>query len=809
MNVRDEFSKLWGLKRLRVFFFLLLAVNFAVCYFLVPSEPDASYDRLVLEKYRKDPEGIGEYHKKLEKDVWDELRKCMNEGAPDDYIPAEEPYTFSGDPAVTDRMLLDRLTRILEKEDNTRNGIRRILTGIMENLEESSGYREADENSFAYRRLILLMDRYQEVLTRFSYRPDHERGWEALFGDRVSSVLLLLFLTVLGCSCFLCEQNGADAIIRASKHGRLRTAVSKLLAVSLCAALASLLTDLSSFAAILIKSGFSDPGNPVQVLELLIAYPFVSSVLGYLLLFLALRVLAAVVCTLIAAVLSVAVRDKLLSYLISTVCFGGFFALWLYSGSEVLAYLNPVSILNPSFLLKKSRLLNLFGYPFSYLAAAILLSVLLICVTGAVSCILFVRNGVAPVGTLRILRVHGKKPEKEKKSAAVLPMARRVSHGSLSLLGHEAAKLTGGKLTVPLVLAVTVLRVFLSVSAYTYVPDYGEFLYREYTEKWAGPVTQETREEIAAERARIEKAKEARNAMNAARLEKTVSDEAYSAYLGELNYARNHDPILKRVEAQLDACDALMAEDALRKDGDPLPGILYDTDWQLVFRSGPDLPLVLLLILLSSVVFPAEYESRDGQQPAASIVTCTKHGKGKVFAAKLLLTVLCALLLSVTFTAIDRIVISRNLLLPNAELSVRSISYFSSSVKNVTLSSFFIRFSLGRTLAAVLLALLTCILGALIRSRLGTAAVSVGITALPALAEAFGLTPFRMVSLWNALDFSRLWLTRIGNAGYLPFFFLGTATVCAAAGGIALLRYCRSFSTLFRRSGTGPKGKTI
>ncbi len=760
---RAEWKKLAGGKFLFLLLTLFAAAQGVLSYCLTPVDEYAEAYRKICSFAADDPEGFDRYYAELDaiRQEYDEtISKMDPKTVRKANIPEPiYPCTVSGDPGLDDYALMNYYLRVtLRTEEIVGKELDRVIRVAVEHRDDLSGYDPVDPASFVYRKQLAIEEHYKKAKEGLTALPVYHAGWGAFFSGRFSGVFILLFLSALASYPFLIEQNGAGRVIRQTPKGRGRTAAAKLAVSALTAALAVLLLDGAALLGIWAKCGLSPLSESVQVFPELVHVPYALTVGKLLLLTELFRVLIAVSFCFILLAVSLLLRSRPLTFASGTVLTGAFFALYLFSGNENAAYLNPAGMFSTGDFLEKLRAVNFFRSPVDHITAAVFLASAFLIAGGATAAVLFSTVGVEP-GTA------GKR--KPRVSAEAVRKRHAPRSFPLSLLPYEASKLVPEMGVGLLLAALIVVRLVSGSLSWQPTRDYDAAVYRRYLETLSGEITEEKREAILAEVTRIENVSNRKSTIHSDFYEGKITEEEYLAFAEEERYASDHATAAGMLKDAIDYHDLMLSETGKET------ALLYDLDWRQVFSQTPDWLLIVLSILLFTSIPCAEYARGGKEEPPAAVMKATKHGRGRLFRRKLLLTLLLSFALALLFFGADLFFALKNLRLPDGNLPAISVRYLENAPGGVTLNGLMTEMTLAKIAVTVLFALLCFCLGELIRNRIASMAAAVGIVALPALGGYFGVRAFSAVSIWDAFGFTDLYL----NGRMIPFF-IGLTALC-------------------------------
>lgn len=288
------------------------------------------------------------------------------------------------------------------------------------------------------------------------------------------------------------KQQGSFALICNTAKGRRETLLAKLsvLAVSVCVIFGVMYA--GNFVSAGCLYGFGDPGRALQSVG-----DYQSSILPitvgqYFLLFAGMKMLQYLLIGMILFLICMWFRQFVGIFLAVLGILGGSIALYYFVPENgtgfTLKYLNLFYFLRTDCLLTRYKNINLFGQPVGILAAAVIVSVILIVV-------------LIP---LNIHAINGSHILWNGKGSGLPGRKQRVKlPGGCTLSGFEYLKImrkTGGVLVLLAFVVIQCLR----VRDYSFFQDADEVYYRTYMEYLAGPVTEQTHAYMKEENARYE-----------------------------------------------------------------------------------------------------------------------------------------------------------------------------------------------------------------------------------------------------------------------------------------------------------------
>lgn len=239
-------------------------------------------------------------------------------------------------------------------------------------------------------------------------------------------------------------------------------------------------------------------------------------------------------------------------------------------------------------------------------------------------------------------------------------------------------------------------------------------------------------------------------------------NEDYNSFLKEYNYARDRVDIIKTLRAHSEYLDGL-AEDGI------VGCYLYDIDWLRIANAGTNPFLIIILIFVASGLFADEYR----QEGLINIIRTTKKGRKSLFAAKIVFSAIAVLILSLTITALEGFLILKNLELPDASFPLASLEIFGPSALDVSIAGYFVIAFGVRFLLLEAVCIASTSLGALMKNKLYTLAISFILVFAP-----------QMISGPDGMR-------------YIVGFITATVTACVAITAVSWIKYCKNDGTKF------------
>lgn len=679
-----ELRKLCASRAVAVFLLILLALNFALtCFTSRPMSVERAA-REVYALYLKDPAELIEYKERLEADFFENLR--------DDEF--ELPSTYIE--GVDDMAVIHRVLERAEYLRNYRTEIQKIADSAERRASEL-GYLGYPEDSFYVREQQRLAKVYTDIADVLDGENEYAYGYDVYFGN--SRVCLLLMIWLLFAVSFIFRNDivcGFGSIMRTSRCGRLDSALAKLVAAVLVSVAATGLFLGTTFIATgLINGGFSSVTAPIQIFPDYARVPFDVTVLGFLGIQTAYRLLAAVLFSVFVALIA----SLGFNYVF---CFGigALFAAANYfvftrehlGTAPPVKYLNIASAAEGTELFSFCRNMNLFGYPMTYTALFILISAVCVVIVSAVCAFFCCKNIKVP--RLNFKRITWKGGKKEsKRELRIRPL--------LPLWVYELQKnrFLSIFILVLILLAAHCAFVFASVGNGA---TYGEAIYYEYIADIKEFSQEERRQYLSEERTSLETVLLAYKPMTEAYEAGEIMIEDYASFLREYYKAKELERALSRVEDYSAYAD--------RKGC----GVIYNTGYEKFFAIGADWFLFAALVILSIGIFAVEYQSGNCVQ----IIRTVKKGRKPTFFSKILPYTVIGAALGVVFRVSGFIVTAHNYEFSDFDAELCSICAFDAVPSGISIGSYLVIDFVSSAGAGALIACTVCLISCIFKKTL-------------------------------------------------------------------------------------------
>ena len=759
--VAYELKKLLGVRYLWVFLVILLLLNSAVAWVTAGQSPKADEPAEMIAAFMEDyfasPAPYDAHYEEMcafhaEQDLlWIEAMQSGNY----EFVPERLPDLYSTDAEFSDAQLYAALHKAIAAAQDYPAKIDGVLDNARANLSEFETMG-IPADSFTYRYQLRVIDLYETARDTVSIGVEHTRGWSEYFAYDTVNIFLFLIILMLGATVFAQErQSGFLPILRTTRYGRARTAVSKILTMLIVSSVFVLLFTASTWAVFGLRLGYSSSNNAIQVLEAFTLSPYRLTVGEYFLITVGVRLLSCALFGAAVMALSTLLGNDVLIYLAGLGVGGINLMLSFLPGSGTLAplkYLNLISAAAVDPLFVRYRALGVFGAVAGYVPLMLCgCSMLLIALCFAaghryVCGMIAVRpaavdraRSAVMMLTARLRAAWQSRGREERRSV------QRARRYSLSLTAAETFKMLISSRALAMILAILCLKVGYAARTYENKGTYADHVYHEYMTELEGPLTEEKLEYLREERAAINGILSRKEQMQAAYMAEEITFEEYRAYLSDYNDAYSRDELLAVVEEQ--AAYLVGVRERTGKTG----WFLYDTGWRKLYDSGADLFLYTAVLLLLTGIFASEYASRSSSGGFAQILRSTRNGRRRTFTAKLMSAGMVTAILSLLTVAVDIAAVFAGYDMPAHSAPLWSMPMFGEVSGGVTVGQYLGLFVLLRLVGAMMLAMLVCALSELLCKYIPVLGSSVLLTLLPALCAAFGLAAAERVNYLNLL----------------------------------------------------------
>ncbi len=788
-----ELKKLFGVKYLWVFLFVLLMLNTAIAWYtadrtMAAQEPTQMIAEF-FEEYFENPEELDAYYAEMQAFAAEQeelFREAMRLG---DYKFEMEtmPNLYSTDENYPDWALFNKLYSTINAAREYPDVLEKVIDRAWANLDAFTDMG-ITEDSFTYRYQLRVIELYELMRDSVEIGVEYTRGWDEYFAYDTVNIFIFVMLIMFGSVIFAQEkQSGFLPIMRTSKNGRARTAVAKIITMFLLTVIFVLMFTLSTFAVYGLRIGFSFPHNVIQTLDTFTLSPYQITIGQYFAVTVGVKLLTFTVFSMIVTALSVVFYNYILIYFAGLGLFGLNFLLYTLSyidANSVFKNFNLVATAAGNPLFVRYRAMNFFGAVAGFVPSMCVIFSLLIAACIAVTILLYVRgsNGIrigwidsalawcmTKAAAIRHRFTFAKAERKHK--------ARTYSH---SLILAEVFKTLISSRFIVIVLLILCVKTWYSYDSNAPVNSYADAVYKEYMTTLEGEVTEEKLAYLAEERAMIGETLAKQNMMQQAYVNEEITFDQYRDYLSDYNYAYSRSELLSIIEKHADYLARKEAETGVRG------WFIYDTGWQKMYSEDADLFLYTAILLLLTGSFAAEYVSKSSSGGFAQLLRSTKNGRHKTFYAKLISSGMIAVVLALLTGLVDSTIITMGYDLPAMNAPLVSMQMFADVSGSITVAQYFVVFFIMRVAGALLMAMLVCALSELLARYIPVLGTAVILTLLPALCAYFGLAAAEHVNFLNLLAGTPLFLrsaemSLFGNGYAMLTLWLAVAIAAVSA----------------------------
>ena len=543
---------------------------------------------------------------------------------------------------------------ITKYEDN----IGYVIRVAERNLLEYESLSDAEHYMTRYQRDVI--NHYSDLLDS-SVRPEKVRGWNEFFDNKADDLLMLVAAVLLGVLISMSEfDNGTEKLLYMTVCGH-RSIMEKISVLACSSLIICILLTLSSLSGIALRFDLSSPTAPLCSVEYFAYCPYGVSVIEYLAMSLAIKVLNLFSLSIFSALCAVVTRSYLASITLSLGLIGACYILSAGAKSNLLNFYSA-ALTDPVF--ERYRSINFFGRSINI--TVILLAVLITtCLFSAFLFYFLFFRGLASSRMegidRKLLGFIGKAKER---IASMLP---RIKPRRRSLLFSEAKKSFVKSHLIILCAVMICIKL-----AFCYANDVGrapaEDYYRERCYELCGDLTEEKRTLISGKLAECRAVLSKFDSMRNAAVSGLITGEEYQAYLDEHSIATVEQFAYSKLSLQCARIDAAADKGIGAK-------IIYDTGWINFFNSGSDTILYIFLLLFFCGIYENEYKT--GFYRIASV---SASGMKALHRSKLSLAAIVSVFGFVLFALTDLMFLANSLPLPHLDYSLASVLESSASI---------------------------------------------------------------------------------------------------------------------------------
>ena len=658
----------------------------------------------------------------------------------------------------SDWHLFQEIYSRIDHIEGYQDDIQKVINNAQNRLNCSSGY--------LHKYYTNIIEKYSYVKNNTIMGLEHTRGWISYFSYRAGDLLLLFMIIIISSISFTQEKtSGFMPILRSSLNGRSKTAVQKITATVSVVFLLFLVFTAETWIIFYLRTGFSSSSNAIQVFSPLKLCPYVMSVGQYCFVNCLLRALSFVVFSLIIMLISVFVYNYVVIFLSGLGIIGLNYFLYMtryLNADNIFANVNLFSAISTTSLFSKYRTFNFFGYPISHLSILFSIAIILILLSLPITVHKYSSDAnIFLISWQNIARDF------------IIDIKNSFSHhitskpfkASLNLFSAEMYKTVLSSRVILLVIALFIVKIFLSSSLFAPPVSYSDSVYKEYMQAIAGEVTDDKRLYLISEREKINATQAIYDEMQAKYIDGLLTLEEYHDYLSDYNYAYSRDVHLKRVEDHLVYIDLLYAEG---KDA----WFVYDTGWKQLFFPSFDWTLYTCILALFTSIFASEHNNTSSSGCFSNLLRTTKYGRQKTFLEKYSSSIVIGITLIIVWSIIDLIFIFRSYDMPLTSAPIYSLQTMKNFPFTVTIFQYCVIMYIIRLLILIIFILCICSLSQLLKRQIIILTVIVVTTIIPELLVYFGLLKLDMFNFVSLMKVTPIFLSDIPLVFYISLSIL-------------------------------------
>ena len=617
-----------------------------------------------------------------------------------------------------------------------------VITRAQANL---SGGIHSGVTAYEYAYQTKAVDVYQAMYEKLPVSHDAVVGWDIVLQNDFTHIFVCITILMFISELFIVERSsGFLQIMHTCKKGRLPASAAKLGLGGIISVLVGLLYLMITLIVIHFRVGFSSLSQPMQYAEAFSLYPYDHTVGEYLWIHIFISSVGYLLFGVITSLVASFMKHYSLSYLIGGAVYVILFAVNqtdIFGRNALRSILDPLSTMAVYPLTMRYRAVNIADDPFS-------LTVLLLIVYVSVS---FLIGGVVlVVSSSRHTLAAVRPPITLPKLSFRLPSPKWHPH--MNLLRFEMHKQICSPRTIWLLIGITVVKSVVSANQFAPNDMYDDIVYKQYAMQIEGRITDETYAFIEAENEYINSVLDRREEIDNRFASGTISIDDYQAYSDEYSYANNHREPLEKIRRHLSYLESVEESRGIEA------AFFYDTGWSLLFNSGMDWVLYLLVLMIGAVSFAQEYDARSSSGRFAAILRTAKHGRCVTCKYKLLSAVTITATLNIIYQVIDWMFIFKNYYMPMPQATILSIQTFGDTAWNISLMLYMVMMALMRLVAVIILTLFTCVLSRLTKRAFIAITVSGVVTLLPAAIGAVGVAGVQKLDYTRFMSFTPMYI---------------------------------------------------
>lgn len=771
-----EWKKVKSQKMLWGILLSLLLLNAVIAYIYAPSEEENTYLNRILDDYMQSPTEVDQYYAELQ-NIQSREQSMAQEAASIglSYEPIY-PCTYSGKMEFNDVLLFNHFYHnILKLNTDYQRSISTIITNLDIQEKEILSLYGMGESSFSYRKLQAAKSHYTNMLSQVDIKPEIACGWDIFFQYETHNFLALCMILLVSSSLFTVEQNGSTFLLHSTKRGRTSPARAKVITASILSVVVVLLFELSTFASIAAKTGFSSPYQYAVIFADFKYMPYPMRLYEVLLLTLASKAIVALLLTAVVGTFAKLVKRLPGVFVLSLISIIFCYIIYANADENFAKFFNIYGFYYFIPVLLRYHCINMFDIPVNNIYFCFVAFTLI-----AILLFLFLML----TADLHLSYQNQRLTNRKSKIKILIFKANKnkFRRKSTHLLHYELKKYIFRPVFIMTLCLMCLLKAGLTIQAMSRNTKLDNLLYEDYIHVLQEMNYDEREKFLTKERERIDFAITNEGYYREQYLNHEIDPNEYQQYLSELIYAKSHLSIFEKVDSYAQYINQMNAQKGLNAE------LLYDIDWTQYFSSGCDYAFILLLIFLLSGVFSDEYLHQNGSDSIGNLMKSTKRGRLPLFRSKVFFAyglMSCFFLISI-FTDIFYGI--HELQLTDFSAPLLSIQLFSQTDTDITITQFYAFRFLIRFVGTLFISAVVLFFSEWLRKKVFSICLTMLAIVVPYFCTNWGMTFMRYIDVSMLLDGTRLYLWSTSQ-GRHDFFTLAIQITIALVLTCVLLMF--------------------
>ena len=756
--LKAEFQKITGVKWFAAILAALIFASSLVCFFYVSDGERSSYTndeaaaiREFIVRYSDDPVGLEEYEQSCKNakrailaSLSDEYEKELEAGANEKELEKKYEAIYS-DPTtflthvfsdkLDDAALIDAFNRLNDVKADFDFGVDMILRQSERNAAELREEYGMTPDDPLYQYQVYAYKKYKAVSQTATVGEEFIYGWDKLFSFSYGDVFLFFALILLVGTLYFVERNsGMTSLLRVSKHGRARSAFTKIGAAAMLSVTLTLIFSLFSFSVIGMRCGYSDPSASVQNVKTLSLFSETWSIGGFYCYFLLLKCLAATAFTALLSVFASAIASEPVYYLSGALLFGlhflcgkvgvqhqQVFRLNIYSLCNVIPVTDRLYVFQP--------FTSCFGYHFVAPFLCILLFAGLSAVSIAIGNCVLSRQPGKNVFSVLIQRI------KHKSDHAFAEKKQKYYRSDVSLMRWEARKLFGQKSVAVILILLLLFQVGISVNARIQgEPDRQQRIYERFILPEVEGAYSQNGEKF---KCLLMIYTDQNDGI------KCLDEATASGVFSE----RDRDRIAETAEFiyKNDLTDGFFYSEEVYERNSLLyyegfdPAFIDEAYALPLVTDRSVYPLYIAVLIVCILIWTVEYSGNSKENDFVNIMSATKNGRSRTLKSKTRFALSVSAVFAILSCMIEMLILIPGRSLDFLNVPLYSVSAYSESEIELSVGLYLLIVLLIRIVSTVLLGLLSLSVSAVVKNFTAAFSIVAGSTLLPTLLFRAGL----------------------------------------------------------------------